>query len=56
MDRTLMSAQADLSGLYPPSGAQVWDQDIEWQPIPVHTVLYEIDEVSIAQKIVVWMF
>ncbi|XP_078584195.1 prostatic acid phosphatase-like isoform X2 [Branchiostoma floridae x Branchiostoma japonicum] len=37
VDRTLMSAQADLSGLYPPSGDQVWNPDIAWQPIPVHT-------------------
>ncbi|CAH1251240.1 ACP2 [Branchiostoma lanceolatum] len=37
VDRTLMSAQADLSGLFPPSGDQVWNPDIPWQPIPVHT-------------------
>ncbi|KAM9299439.1 testicular acid phosphatase homolog [Gastrophryne carolinensis] len=37
-DRTLMSAQANLAGLYLPNGTQRWHQDIPWQPIPVHTV------------------
>ncbi|CAH1230925.1 ACP2 [Branchiostoma lanceolatum] len=36
-DRTLMSAQANLAGLFPPAGDQVWNSDIPWQPIPVHT-------------------
>ncbi|XP_008299678.1 lysosomal acid phosphatase [Stegastes partitus] len=37
-DRTLMSAEANLAGLYPPSGAQVFTPSLKWQPIPVHTV------------------
>ncbi|KAM3922452.1 LOW QUALITY PROTEIN: testicular acid phosphatase homolog [Leptodactylus fuscus] len=37
-DRTLMSAQANLAGLYPPNGTQQWHPDFPWQPIPVHTV------------------
>ncbi|XP_034032059.1 lysosomal acid phosphatase-like isoform X1 [Thalassophryne amazonica] len=36
-DRTLMSAEANLAGLYPPSGQQVFKPDLKWQPIPVHT-------------------
>uniref|UniRef100_A0A673WZQ1 Lysosomal acid phosphatase n=1 Tax=Salmo trutta TaxID=8032 RepID=A0A673WZQ1_SALTR len=37
-DRTLMSAEANLAGLYPPNGSQVFNPSLEWQPIPVHTV------------------
>ncbi|XP_047432440.1 lysosomal acid phosphatase-like [Mugil cephalus] len=37
-DRTLMSAEANLAGLYPPSGRQIFTLDLKWQPIPVHTV------------------
>ncbi|XP_040888080.1 lysosomal acid phosphatase isoform X2 [Toxotes jaculatrix] len=37
-DRTLMSAEANLAGLYPPSGQQVFKSNLRWQPIPVHTV------------------
>ncbi|XP_055637636.1 prostatic acid phosphatase-like [Toxorhynchites rutilus septentrionalis] len=43
IDRTIMSAQANLAGLYPPVGADVWDSTIQWQPIPVHTVPVELD-------------
>jgi lysosomal acid phosphatase len=44
-DRTLMSAQCALAGLYPPQGFQVWDAEINWQPIPVHAVPVEDDNV-----------
>ncbi|KAG8564601.1 hypothetical protein GDO81_016526 [Engystomops pustulosus] len=38
VDRTLMSAEANLAGLYPPEGSQVFNPNISWQPIPVHTL------------------
>ncbi|XP_072277648.1 lysosomal acid phosphatase [Pyxicephalus adspersus] len=38
VDRTLMSAEANLAGLYPPEGIQVFLPNLTWQPIPVHTV------------------
>ncbi|XP_033917571.1 lysosomal acid phosphatase [Melopsittacus undulatus] len=37
-DRTLMSAEANLAGMYPPEGSQIFNPNISWQPIPVHTV------------------
>ncbi|XP_032091751.1 prostatic acid phosphatase-like [Thamnophis elegans] len=37
-DRTLMSAEAVLAGLFPPLREEEWNPDIHWQPIPVHTV------------------
>lgn len=50
VDRTLMSAESNLAGLYPPVGADQWDPAIAWQPIPVHTVPEELDEVLAAKK------
>ncbi|XP_025094992.1 lysosomal acid phosphatase-like [Pomacea canaliculata] len=35
--RCLMSAYCNLACLYPPTGSQVWNSNINWQPIPVHT-------------------
>ncbi|XP_063003666.1 prostatic acid phosphatase-like [Elgaria multicarinata webbii] len=37
-DRTIMSAQANLAGLFPPTYSEIWNENILWQPIPVHTV------------------
>ncbi|EDO35543.1 predicted protein, partial [Nematostella vectensis] len=42
-DRTIMSAQAQLNGLYPPKGPQKWRHNLDWQPIPVHVVPKNLD-------------
>ncbi|CAG9814827.1 unnamed protein product [Phaedon cochleariae] len=49
VDRTLMSAAANLAGLYPPVSNQVWDKNINWQPIPIHTTP-EIQDALLAGK------
>lgn len=47
-DRTLMSAEANLAGLFPPNGMQRFNPNISWQPIPVHTVPITQDKVRLA--------
>ncbi|XP_031627157.1 lysosomal acid phosphatase-like [Contarinia nasturtii] len=42
-DRTLMSALANLAGLFPPHAEEKWNEDIAWQPIPVHTMPLNLD-------------
>ncbi|XP_015263062.1 PREDICTED: prostatic acid phosphatase-like [Gekko japonicus] len=42
-DRTIMSAQATLAGLYPPTSGQIWNRKILWQPIPVRTLPQSLD-------------
>ncbi|XP_026831711.1 prostatic acid phosphatase isoform X2 [Drosophila erecta] len=49
VDRTLMSAQSNLAGLYEPQGEDIWNTDISWQPIPIHT-LPEKDDPIVAAK------
>ncbi|KAG1706635.1 Testicular acid phosphatase [Nymphon striatum] len=38
VDRTLMSAQLVCAGLFPPQKDDVWNSELMWQPIPIHTV------------------
>lgn len=35
VDRTLMSAEACLSGLFIPTEEEQWNKQIMWQPVPV---------------------
>ncbi|CAG9860689.1 unnamed protein product [Phyllotreta striolata] len=37
-DRCLMSAACNLAGLFPPEGVQVWNDQLPWQPVPIHTI------------------
>ena len=43
VDRTIMSAAANMAGLYTPSKSQVWNTNLLWQPIPIRTVPADID-------------
>ena len=49
-DRTIMSAQLVLAGLFPPKGRQVWLEGLSWQPIPVHSVPEEMDKILVEQQ------
>lgn len=44
-----MSAQSNLAGLFEPVGDDVWNPEINWQPIPVHTIP-EKDDAILAAK------
>lgn len=50
VDRTLMSALSNLAGLFPPTTAQVWNSDMPWQPIPVHTIPEKLDHILAAKR------
>nr|CAI5833170.1 unnamed protein product [Callosobruchus analis] len=43
VDRTIMSAQLVLAGLYPPTKEDVWLEGFPWQPIPVHSIQTALD-------------
>lgn len=38
-----MTASACLAGLYPPTAEEKWNENIFWQPIPVHTIPLKMD-------------
>lgn len=38
VDRTLMSAECAMAALFPPSNGQIWRSDFRWQPVPIHTI------------------
>lgn len=47
VDRALMSAAANLAGLYPPNKVQQWNNNVGklWQPIPIHSIPMDYDSV-----------
>nr|CAD7268292.1 unnamed protein product [Timema shepardi] len=46
----LMSAELVLAGLYPPRGHQVWNPELNWQPIPVHSMPILQDKLIVMKK------
>lgn len=49
-DRTIMTALAALAGLYFPTKNEIWNDDILWQPIPVHTLPINEDYILIGES------
>lgn len=41
---------SNLAGLFPPHSREIWNNEIEWQPIPVHTIPETMDHVLAAKK------
>lgn len=46
----LLTNQAIFLGLFPPVGNSIWDNQLKWQPIPVHTMPNNRDEVLAMQR------
>lgn len=38
-----MSAAHNLAGMFPPQNEQIWNKDLLWQAIPIHTIASEND-------------
>ncbi|XP_056634733.1 lysosomal acid phosphatase-like [Diorhabda sublineata] len=50
VDRCLMSVSSNLAGLFPPRGYQIWNEELPWQPIPIHTKPQTQDALLFAGK------
>lgn len=50
VDRTIMSAQANLAGLFYPFDEEIWNENIRWQPVPVHVIPTDSDYVLFVGK------
>lgn len=50
VDRTLMSAESNLAGFFPPESNEIWNGKLLWQPIPIHTLPENIDYVLAGKK------
>lgn len=48
-DRTINTANLVLAGLFPPKGNQVWNYNLPWQPIAVHSISKPIDYILYAE-------
>ncbi|XP_063373023.1 lysosomal acid phosphatase-like [Cydia amplana] len=48
--RCLMSAATFLAGLYPPAERQIWNPELLWQPIPIHSLPRHLDNIVASTK------
>lgn len=49
-DRTINSANLVLAALFPPEKSQVWNEELLWQPIAVHSIPKNMDFLIHAQE------
>lgn len=42
-DRTLISAAVNLAGLFPPGKDEIFNDELRWIPIPIHTIPLKLD-------------
>lgn len=49
-DRTISSANLVLAALFPPKNNQIWNEDLLWQPIAVHSIPKKMDYLINAEK------
>lgn len=50
LDRTINSANLVLAALFPPKDNQIWNKDLLWQPIAVHSIPTAIDYYITGEK------
>ncbi|XP_022919635.2 testicular acid phosphatase homolog [Onthophagus taurus] len=48
LDRTQMTAQLVMAGMYPPKTAQIWNKNLTWQPISMEILPYKQDRIFLA--------
>lgn len=50
-DRTINSALLVLAGMLPPKSNEIWNENLLWQPIPVHVIPRAKDHLIVAEKV-----
>ncbi|XP_021948129.1 prostatic acid phosphatase isoform X2 [Folsomia candida] len=49
-DRTIMSAELCLAGIFPTENGTEWNPDLKWQPIPLHVIPEVYDNILRCKK------
>lgn len=47
VDRTIMSGLLALAGMFPTNNQSSWDENVNWQPVPLRTIPTAQDNVSL---------